>query len=59
MDDLASLGLTEHSFRQIGNQIGALEKRTFFVFEGGYIGENNGIDIDQLLKGYEEKHPKR
>jgi len=23
--------------------------------EGGYMGEKNGKDIDQLLKGYEEK----
>ncbi len=53
--DLASLGLTEGSYRQIGRRIGALKKPTFFVLEGGYRGENNGIDIDQLLTGYEEK----
>jgi hypothetical protein len=23
--------------------------------EGGYMGEQNGRDIDQLLRGYEEK----
>jgi hypothetical protein len=23
--------------------------------EGGYVGEQNGRDIDQLLRGYEEK----
>jgi len=52
--DLASLGLTEKSFREIGRKIGRLEKPTFFVLEGGYSGENIGKDIDQLLKGVEE-----
>jgi acetoin utilization deacetylase AcuC-like enzyme len=55
MGDLASLGLTEGSYRQIGRRIGALEKPAFFVLEGGYRGEKNGLDIDQLLKGFEEK----
>jgi hypothetical protein len=32
-----------------------LKKNTFFVMEGGYVGEQNGRDIDQLLKGYEGK----
>jgi hypothetical protein len=32
-----------------------LKKPTFFVLEGGYMGEQNGRDIDQLLRGYEEK----
>jgi acetoin utilization deacetylase AcuC-like enzyme len=54
--DLASLGLTENSYRQIGRRIGALKKPTFFVLEGGYKGEKNGVDIDQLLLGFEEKH---
>ena len=53
--DLASLGLTENSYREIGKRIAALEKPAFFVMEGGYVGEQNGKDIDQLLKGYEEK----
>jgi len=53
--DLASLGLTEGSYREIGRRIGALRKNTFFVMEGGYVGEQNGRDIDQLLRGYEEK----
>jgi acetoin utilization deacetylase AcuC-like enzyme len=56
--DLASLGLTEDSYRQIGRKIGALGKPTFFVLEGGYRGEKNGLDIDQLLTGFEEKAPK-
>jgi acetoin utilization deacetylase AcuC-like enzyme len=55
MGDLASLGLTEGSYRQIGRRIGALEKPAFFVLEGGYRGEKNGLDIDQLLTGFEEK----
>lgn len=53
--DLASLGLTENSYREIGRRIAALGKRTFFVLEGGYMGEKNGYDIDQLLRGFEEK----
>jgi acetoin utilization deacetylase AcuC-like enzyme len=53
--DLASLGLTEDSYREIGRRIGSLQKNTFFVMEGGYVGEQNGRDIDQLLRGYEEK----
>jgi len=54
--DLASLGLTENSYREIGKRIGTLEKDTFFVMEGGYVGVQNGRDIDQLLRGYEEKY---
>ncbi len=53
--DLASLGLTENSYREIGKRIAALEKKTFFVMEGGYVGEQNGRDIDQLLRGCEGK----
>jgi acetoin utilization deacetylase AcuC-like enzyme len=55
LGDLASLGLTENSYREIGVRIAALKKPAFFVLEGGYMGEKNGRDIDQLLKGYEEK----
>ena len=54
-NDLASLGLTEHSFKEIGKRIGALNLPTFFVLEGGYLGEKNGLSIDQFLKGFEEK----
>lgn len=53
--DLASLGLTENSYSKIGKHIASLEKPTFFVLEGGYMGEKNGTDIDQLLQGFEEK----
>jgi acetoin utilization deacetylase AcuC-like enzyme len=52
--DLASLGLTENSYREIGKRIAAIKKPTFFVLEGGYMGEANGKDIDSFLKGYEE-----
>jgi acetoin utilization deacetylase AcuC-like enzyme len=52
--DLASLGLTENSYKEIGNRIAAIEKPTFFILEGGYMGEANGKDIDSFLKGYEE-----
>lgn len=51
--DLASLGLTEKGFRQIGKRIASLDKHTFFVLEGGYSGENNGNDMDELLKSFE------
>ena len=54
LGDLASLGLIENSYREIGKRIAALEKSVFFVLEGGYVGEQNGRDIDQLLRGYEE-----
>jgi acetoin utilization deacetylase AcuC-like enzyme len=55
LGDLASLGLTENSYREIGKRIAALKKPVFFVLEGGYVGEQNGRDIDQLLRGYEER----
>jgi acetoin utilization deacetylase AcuC-like enzyme len=53
LGDLASLGLTENSYRKIGERIAALKKPAFFILEGGYAGEKNGNDIDQLLRGYE------
>lgn len=52
--DLASLGLTEKDYRIIGKRIGHLNKPAFFVLEGGYVGQQVGLDIDSLLKGYEE-----
>jgi len=52
--DLASLGLTENSYKEIGKRIAVIEKPTFFILEGGYMGEANGKDIDSFLKGYEE-----
>lgn len=51
--DLASLGLTELGFNEIGKKIASLKKHTFFVLEGGYSSENNGKDIDELLKSFE------
>jgi acetoin utilization deacetylase AcuC-like enzyme len=51
--DLASLGLTEHSYWEIGRRVKALGKTTFFVLEGGYMGEKVGNGIDSLLKGFE------
>ena len=51
--DLASLGLTQTGFREIGKRIASLNKPTFFVLEGGYSGENNGKDIDALLSAFE------
>lgn len=52
-DDLASLGLTEKSYREIGRRIAGLGKPTFFVLEGGYMGEKVGKCIDSLLQGFE------
>jgi acetoin utilization deacetylase AcuC-like enzyme len=54
LGDLASLGLTEQSYWKIGKRIALLNKPSFFVLEGGYMGEKNGLDIDQFLRGYEE-----
>ncbi len=51
--DLASLGLTEPAYHQIGKRVALLKKPTFFVLEGGYHGEKNGLCIDQLLRGFE------
>jgi len=53
--DLASLGLTEKGYREIGEGIGALGKPTFFVLEGGYNGETVGKDIHTLLEAYQSK----
>lgn len=50
--DLASLGLTEGSYREIGLRIAALKMPTFFVLEGGYRGENLGRAITALLEGF-------
>ncbi|MDH7563605.1 MAG: histone deacetylase [Candidatus Bathyarchaeota archaeon] len=52
--DLASLGLTEDGYFEIGRRIRSLRKPTFFVLEGGYSGENVGRDIDQILRGMEK-----
>lgn len=54
LGDLASLGLVDADYLQIGKRIGCFKKDTFFVLEGGYVGEKVGSDIDNLLKGYEE-----
>ena len=51
--DLASLGLSEKSYFEIGKRIAGLKKKTFFALEGGYMGEKVGRGIDQLLAGFE------
>jgi acetoin utilization deacetylase AcuC-like enzyme len=53
MGDLASLDLTEKSYTGIGKRIAELKKPTFFVLEGGYMGEKVGKGIDMLLQGFE------
>ena len=54
LKDLASLGLIGADYQKIGKRIARLQKPTFFVLEGGYVGENVGLDIDNLLRGFEE-----
>ena len=49
--DLASLGLVEQDYFEIGKQIAKLGKPTFFVLEGGYNGQNVGLDIDSVVEG--------
>ncbi len=51
--DLASLGLGEESYEKIGRVLAALDKPTFFVLEGGYVGENVGKAIDAMLKNFQ------
>jgi len=52
--DLASLGLVERDYWEIGKRVADINKSVFFVLEGGYVGQNVGSDIDSLLRGYEE-----
>ena len=54
LGDLATLGLVEQDYFQIGKKIAQLKKPAFFVLEGGYVGEKVGLDIDNFLRGYEE-----
>ncbi len=55
MGDLASLGLEEKDYFVLGDKIAKIGLPTFFVLEGGYIGENVGKDVDGLLRGLENK----
>jgi acetoin utilization deacetylase AcuC-like enzyme len=50
--DLASLGLTEKTYKRIGEILASLGKPTFFVLEGGYVGENIGKCTDEMLKPF-------
>ncbi len=52
--DLATLGLVEQDFFEIGKRIAKINLPAFWVLEGGYSGQNVGNDIDMLLRGYEE-----
>lgn len=52
--DLATLSLVEQDYWQIGKRVAKLKKPAFFVLEGGYIGQNVGMDIDSFLRGYDE-----
>jgi acetoin utilization deacetylase AcuC-like enzyme len=51
--DLATLGLVEQDYFEIGKRVAALKKPAFFVLEGGYVGQKVGLDIDSFLRGYE------
>jgi acetoin utilization deacetylase AcuC-like enzyme len=51
--DLASLGLTEKAYREIGKRIASLKKPAFFVLEGGYQSQSVGKDVHALLKAFE------
>jgi acetoin utilization deacetylase AcuC-like enzyme len=52
--DLATLGLVEQDYFEIGGRFARLNKPMFSVLEGGYIGEKVGLDIDSFLRGFEE-----
>jgi acetoin utilization deacetylase AcuC-like enzyme len=54
LGDLATLGLVEQDYFEIGKRVANLKKHSFFVLEGGYVGGNVGKDIDSFLRGYEE-----
>src|ERR1700690_2782311 len=54
LGDLATLGLVERDYFEIGKRVARLKRPSFFVLEGCYVGEKVGLDIDSLLKGYEE-----
>jgi acetoin utilization deacetylase AcuC-like enzyme len=52
--DLATLGLIEQDYFDMGKRVAKIGLPTFWVLEGGYSGQNVGSDIDMLLRGYEE-----
>jgi len=54
--DLASLGLIEQDYFNIGERIASLGKPAFFILEGGYMIEKVGVDIDNLLRGNEKEN---
>ena len=53
--DLATLGLVEQDYFEIGKRVAELKEAAFFVLEGGYMGEKIGLDIDQFLERIYEK----
>jgi len=52
--DLASLDLSSRCYREIGRRVAKLGVPAFGVLEGGYVGENVGKDIHELLSGLSE-----
>jgi acetoin utilization deacetylase AcuC-like enzyme len=54
-DPLASLGLSSHAYRRIGEIVSKLGVPVFAVLEGGYEGTALGPNIEQLLQGMARK----
>jgi len=54
LGDLASLGLVDKNYYEIGKRIALFKKPTFFVLEGGYLCDKNGENISSFLRGYED-----
>jgi len=53
-DPMASLGLSRSAYRGIGELIAELDLPVFAVLEGGYVGEDMGLNIEEFLAGIEQ-----
>ena len=54
-DPIGGLGITTDGYRTMGKMLGALGLPTMFVMEGGYSVEKLGVNIAQVLGGFEEE----
>ena len=52
-DPISFFKLSSEDFRTTGEMIGSLKIPTLFVMEGGYDVEEVGINVVNVLKGYE------
>ena len=52
-DPISFFKLTSTDFHTTGEMIGSLEIPTLFVMEGGYDVDEVGINVVNVLKGYE------